>query len=107
MLVFLLRYLQAQFVTKNVKNWMEDEADSLKGFEWREGSQRNTTGILICSEIFLYGNDTAMDTQGMFDHQSTMKDNIVIFAISTLISSVQIYNVQGQIQEDDLQHLQV
>lgn len=48
-----------------------------------------------------------MDTQGTFDHTSTVKDATTIFAMSTLISSVQIYNLSGIIKEDDLQHLQV
>lgn len=48
-----------------------------------------------------------MDTQGAFDSQSTVKDCATIFALSTMISSVQVYNVTSNIQEDDLQHLQV
>lgn len=48
-----------------------------------------------------------MDTQGTFDSQSTVKDNATVFAISTMLSSVQIYNLSVNIEEDDLQHLQV
>ena len=48
-----------------------------------------------------------MDTQGAFDSQSTVKDCATVFALSTMISSVQVYNVMGNIQEDDLQHLEV
>lgn len=48
-----------------------------------------------------------MDTQGTFDSESTIGENSTIFALSTLISSVQIYNLAGNIREDDLQHLQV
>jgi atlastin len=46
-----------------------------------------------------------MDTQGMFDNESTMTLTAQIFGISTLVSSFQIYNVQNQIGEDKLQHL--
>lgn len=46
-----------------------------------------------------------MDTQGSFDSQSTVKDCATIFALSTMVSSIQIYNVTHNIQEDDLQHL--
>ena len=45
--------------------------------------------------------------QGAFDSQSTVRDCATIFALSTMTSSVQIYNLSQNIQEDDLQHLQV
>ena len=45
--------------------------------------------------------------QGAFDSQSTVKDCATVFALSTMLSSVQVYNIMGNIQEDDLQHLQV
>ena len=48
-----------------------------------------------------------MDTQGAFDSQSTVRDCATVFALSTMLSSVQIYNVSQNIQEDDLQHLQL
>lgn len=46
-----------------------------------------------------------MDTQGVFDTKTTSKNCAVIFGLSTLLSSVQIYNLSAQIQENDLQHL--
>ena len=48
-----------------------------------------------------------LDTQGAFDNQSTVKDCATIFALSTMITSVQVYNLSQMIQENDLQHLQV
>ncbi|KAH0622828.1 hypothetical protein JD844_025545, partial [Phrynosoma platyrhinos] len=48
-----------------------------------------------------------MDTQGAFDSQSTIKDCATVFALSTMTSSVQVYNLSQNIQEDDLQHLQL
>ncbi|KAH9628403.1 hypothetical protein HF086_015933 [Spodoptera exigua] len=48
-----------------------------------------------------------MDTQGTFDSETTIGQNSTIFALSTLISSVQIYNLTGNIKEDDLQNLQL
>jgi hypothetical protein len=48
-----------------------------------------------------------MDTQGAFDSESTVRDCATVFALSTMVSSVQIYNLLHNIQEDDLQHLQV
>ncbi|KAK6747308.1 hypothetical protein RB195_000486 [Necator americanus] len=46
-----------------------------------------------------------MDTQGTFDNSSTYQQCLSIFALSTIISCVQIYNVVDNIQEDALQHL--
>ncbi|PSN43385.1 Atlastin [Blattella germanica] len=48
-----------------------------------------------------------MDTQGAFDSESTVRDCATVFALSTMLSSVQIYNLLHNIQEDDLQHLQL
>lgn len=48
-----------------------------------------------------------LDTQGTFDSESTVRDCATVFALSTMLSSIQIYNLSQNIQEDDLQHLQV
>ncbi|XP_049303139.1 atlastin-like [Bactrocera dorsalis] len=116
LLDFCLRYMYAKYGHNNLseKDWLGDENAPLKGFSWRGGSQRDTTGILIWSDIFLYDHPNGekvaiilMDTQGTFDCDSTMKDCANVFALSTMISSVQIFNIQSNIQKDDLQHLQL
>lgn len=100
---------------------MEEDDDSwlnsapiLDGFSWRGGADRDTSGIIVWSDPFLVTNRNGeeivvllMDTQGAFDSLSTVKDCATIFALSTMISSIQIYNVSQNIQEDDLQHLQL
>uniref|UniRef100_A0AC34RLN1 GB1/RHD3-type G domain-containing protein n=2 Tax=Panagrolaimus sp. JU765 TaxID=591449 RepID=A0AC34RLN1_9BILA len=104
------------FIIKD-KNGQEDTdwltiADKLEGFSWRGGSERETEGILMWSKPFIIkdknGEDVVvflMDTQGAFDSLSTVKDCATVFAISTMLSSVQIYNISQNIQEDDLLHL--
>lgn len=47
-----------------------------------------------------------MDTQGLFDNETSPAGNSRIFALGTLISSIQILNLVQIIQEDQLQYLQ-
>lgn len=75
---------------------------------------RETTGIWLWSEPVLLrdarGERVAvllMDTQGAFDSSSTVRQCATIFALSTMLSSVQLFNLSSNIQEDDLQHLQL
>lgn len=84
------------------------------GFSCRGGKERQTIGIWIWSEVFTHDFDNGdkvaiilMDTQGIFDNQSSLKECISIFAISMLLSSVQCYNVMRQVQEDDLTNLRL
>lgn len=110
LLDFFLRYMRNQ----GQADWLGDPTAPLKGFSWRGGCERDTTGILLWDEVFLVttsqGQQLAvlfMDTQGAFDCESTVKDCATIFALSTMTSSVQVYNLSQNIQEDDLQHLQL
>eukprot|EP00559_Dactyliosolen_fragilissimus_P009026 CAMPEP_0184865574 /NCGR_PEP_ID=MMETSP0580-20130426/18523_1 /TAXON_ID=1118495 /ORGANISM="Dactyliosolen fragilissimus" /LENGTH=660 /DNA_ID=CAMNT_0027364843 /DNA_START=41 /DNA_END=2023 /DNA_ORIENTATION=+ len=131
LLTWFLRYL-SQFSTSNVKDtkkksgtevndgnkkWYEAlETLGNDGFHWRGGAERNTTGIWMWSHPFFFtrpnefgaDEDIALllvDTQGMFDHDTTMELTAAIFGLSTLLSSYQIYNVDKRIQEDNLQQL--
>jgi atlastin len=95
-------------------NWMGNADTPLSGFSWKSGSTRDTTGIIIWSDVFLHEQSTGekiaiilMDTQGLFDSKTSPADNSRIFALGTLMSSVQIVNLNGVIQEDQLQYLQV
>jgi len=107
LLNFMLRYLKAG----GAEDWLESES-VLEGFHWRGGSERDTTGILMWSEVFPVrtpqGKDIVIalvDTQGSFDKNSTVRDCATIFALSLMTSSVLVYNLFNNIQEDDLQHL--
>lgn len=118
---YCLRFLYGNY--KSIKNpnnplndcdcWMGNPQDPLRGFSWRAGTQRETTGIIFWSDVFLYDKPNGeklailvVDTQGLFDTQTTTADNSKIFSLSTLLTSIQILNLQGLIQEDHLQYLQ-
>lgn len=94
------------------KDWLGDSNCELQGFSWRGGSKPETTGILVWSDPIVVrcsdGSEVAvllMDTQGAFDSRQTIGQTAIIFALSTLTSSLQIYNVMNNIQEDNLQIL--
>ncbi|XP_026997951.1 atlastin-2 isoform X1 [Tachysurus fulvidraco] len=110
LLDFMLRYMH----TQSSESWMGGDDEPLTGFSWRGGCERETTGIQAWSEVFVVdkadGSKVAVllvDTQGAFDSQSTIKDCATVFALSTMTSSIQVYNLTQNIQEDDLQHLQL
>jgi len=107
LLDFFLRYL-----TRNGReDWLGSDDEPLTGFHWKGGSERDTTGILMWSEPFILKRNNEeiaillMDTQGAFDSQSTVKDCATVFALSLMISSIHVYNIMQNLQEDDLQHL--
>uniref|UniRef100_A0A8C7UWZ2 GB1/RHD3-type G domain-containing protein n=1 Tax=Oncorhynchus mykiss TaxID=8022 RepID=A0A8C7UWZ2_ONCMY len=109
LLDFMLRYMLNQS-----DSWVGADDEPLTGFSWRGGCERETTGIQVWSQVFVVnkpdGSKVAVllvDTQGAFDSQSTIKDCATVFALSTMTSSVQVYNLSQNIQEDDLQHLQL
>ena len=84
----------------------------IDGFSHSGGSDRHTTGIQVWPDIFLHENSAGkriaiifMDTQGTFDYETKFTDCVSIFALSTLLSSVQIYNINHNVQNDHLQYL--
>ena len=108
LLDMMLRYLTAS----DKSNWVN--GGSARGFPWQSGYRRHTTGILMWSEPFPVTLPTGeeaviilMDTQGTFDNQSTVHESSTVFALSTLLSSLQIFNIMGNLQNDDLEHLQL
>ncbi|XP_065833260.1 atlastin-1-like [Oscarella lobularis] len=114
LLNFFLRYL-SEGCPDSIEEWIGRDEEPLEGFHWRGGSNRDTTGILMWNRPFIVKHPISneevavllMDTQGAFDTTSTVKDCATIFALSTMISSIQVYNISSMIREDDLQHLQL
>uniref|UniRef100_A0A3Q2YII4 Atlastin GTPase 2 n=1 Tax=Hippocampus comes TaxID=109280 RepID=A0A3Q2YII4_HIPCM len=111
---FLLDFMLRYMYNRQNERWIGGDDEPLTGFTWRGGCERETTGIQVWSHVFVAdepgGGQVAVllvDTQGAFDSQSTIKDCATVFALSTMTSSVQVYNLSQNIQEDDLQHLQL
>uniref|UniRef100_A0A914YM09 GB1/RHD3-type G domain-containing protein n=1 Tax=Panagrolaimus superbus TaxID=310955 RepID=A0A914YM09_9BILA len=99
---FFLRYLtwRESGNTESMPDWLGTNEDKLDGFSWRGGSERDTNGMLIWSKPFLIKDRNnedivvlLMDTQGAFDTLSTVKECATIFALSTMLCSVQVKNL--------------
>ncbi|KAJ3666421.1 hypothetical protein Zmor_001863 [Zophobas morio] len=115
LLNFFVRYLKLKYKLKKItsEKWLDAEDGNISGIAWKCGSDRHTVGILVWSEIFIAelpsGEEIAivlLDSQGTFDLKTTNQDCAAIFAISTLISSVQIFNLKEKISLFDLEHLE-
>lgn len=95
--------------------WMGHPDEPLTGFSWKSGANRDTTGIIFWSDVFLHKSETTgeklaiyiVDSQGLFDSQTLPADNSRIFTLSTLMASIQILNIKSNVQENQLQYLQV
>ena len=116
LLSWFLRYLHHLSENKTSEDKSEKWYDKFQtlgndGFDWRGGAERNTTGIWMWKKPHFMEKDgeqlavLLVDTQGMFDNETTMALTASIFGLSTLLSSYQIYNVEKRIQEDNLQQL--
>lgn len=125
LLNFFLRYLRHGKASDMSEDWMTKDGDFLSegnmnessisedgtpksslSFGWRGGEERQTTGIWMWSKPFIrhcpkVGADIAIilvDTQGMFDNETTMTTTAQIFGLSTLIASYQICKSQSNQQ---------
>ena len=108
--------------------WLTHDGDSIvegtggqtgeKGFQWRGGMEKCTQGIWIWSEPFVIEDQDSesagsgekiaillLDSQGAFDSQMTKEQSATVFGLTAVLSSLQIYNVSMQLQEDKIESL--
>jgi len=91
--------------------WKDNLEFLNQAFKSRCGEEPETEGINICEKVFIIEKDgkkygfIIMDTQGAFDLESDIDDVSKIFAISTILSSYQIYNIQNNIASHHLEYL--
>jgi len=116
-LKFLVDNSNKDLDTINVNDWIKhvnfipgNNYD--EGFKWCNGSDSQTMGIWIWNKPIIFKHPSKgeiaillLDTQGLFDLNTNQKKTIMLFGISSLISSHIIFNVDKRIQEDNLQHL--
>ena len=107
---FLLNSMTRYLEASDKSRWLDNKSES---FSWKSGCTGHTNGMSMSRPIpvTLQSGEEAvlllMDTQGIFDDNSTMTDSTRIFALSTLLSSVQIFNVMNDLKSDDLDNLQL
>ncbi|XP_039663308.1 atlastin-2-like [Perca fluviatilis] len=89
LLDFMLRYMHRQS-----GSWVGSDDEPLTGFSWRGGCERETTGILAWSEVFVVEKPDGCKVSSRADAP------VGIF-------SPLVYNLSQNVQEDDLQHLQL
>jgi len=107
-------FLLDQMLRHLSKEHKTEVSEISKGFPWKGGMTRYTSGVHLWTDPFLVQNSMGeemavflMDTQGTFDHKTTVKENMTVFALSTMTSSLLMYNLMHVIREDHLQHLQL
>ena len=115
-LKFLLDNSNKELNNIDTKKWINEldiiPGNNDKGFRWCNGSDSQTMGIWIWNKPIIFNHPTKgevaillLDTQGLFDLNTNQQKTIMLFGISSLISSHIIFNVDKRIQEDNLQHL--
>ncbi|XP_077971626.1 atlastin-3-like [Styela clava] len=112
---FMLTYFQRYLNSRGWENqsWIDDDQKfATDGFHWRCGIEPDTQGINVWGTPYLVkrsdGKEVAvvlMDTQGLFDLYTTKEDNVKLFTLSVLASSIQILNIKDLILKTDLENL--
>lgn len=69
---------------------------------------------MVWSDVFLYDKSESekfaillMDTQGLFDNKTPTEDSKKIFALNALLSSFLMYNLEGLVNEKELEYLRL
>lgn len=95
-------------------DWAEDSPeDPLRhiAFGWKPGVERHTVGIWVLPTIFVRRvkdkrvGIVLMDTQGLWDGETNYATLSSIFGLSSVMSSLQIYNLMRNVEIDKLDQL--
>ncbi|XP_078494349.1 uncharacterized protein LOC144749666 isoform X2 [Ciona intestinalis] len=109
----LLHYLLESGNGSINKMWQEKDRKIINAFKSRNGTKRETVGIDITTKPIMLldknGQKVAvflMDSEGLFDKERNAKHCSTLFAMSCLLSSLQVYNIAQRLDESHLQNLQ-
>ncbi|VDD87896.1 unnamed protein product [Enterobius vermicularis] len=112
-LEILLQYLKATKKDRRNDEWFQPTDFSSK-FGYKKELKREMSGIWMWSKPFLLKDwegeavtVLVMDTEGFFDEQSSNADCTIIFALSNLLSSVQMFAIKDRLWLDSMKHVEV
>eukprot|EP00079_Xenopus_tropicalis_P038918 XP_017952689.1 PREDICTED: RING finger protein 112-like [Xenopus tropicalis] len=111
LLNYILRALSCQERDEPISLGGEDEP--LSGFEWRAGTESITKGIWIWNKPFVLernGEKMAvfvLDTEGSLDIESSRDISIKLSALSMILSSYLIFNVNSSLKTTELDYLEM
>ena len=104
----LWKFLKSSNEEKTLKIWLNNKQKVKKIFRWRKGPKPCTNGIYILKEpiiIPLQRKKLAlflMDTQGIFDHNTSERNQTFLGTFSFLLSSFMFFNVDKGIKTTHL-----
>ncbi|CAK8677477.1 unnamed protein product [Clavelina lepadiformis] len=112
---FLLNLFMKYLDDKKCPEWLsKSEEKIIENFDTRYGEDPCTDGIWILNKPFFLTTEEEkkvavflMDTQGTFEPGSTIQGTSIIFALSLLISSFQMYNIKSKVDQSDFDHLKI
>lgn len=108
---FLLAFLYNTYGDSRPNDGIVDGGNTpvRDGFHYKHGRNPHTMGVWMWGTPFLsHKHKTAiliMDTQGLFDLNTNQNRTVQLFGISSLVSSMLIFNTDKKIQEDHLQQI--
>lgn len=91
--------------------WLRDIEKNF-GFPFKSGIKRDTSGINVWSEPLIVPRESGkglailvMDSQGLYDKETSQDDNVKLFTLVSMLSSAIIMNTPGQINSEQLSQL--
>ncbi|KAM5151675.1 RING finger protein 112-like [Mantella aurantiaca] len=111
LLNYILRAFHCLEGHQQVSLGKDDEP--LVGFEWRSGADRVTKGIWIWSKPFILERNEeklavyVLDTEGSLDIEGDQETCLKLYALSMLLSSYLIFNVNACLKTTDLDYLEM
>lgn len=104
-----------EWVKEGDSNRISEGADGReddRGFGWRGGKEKCTSGIWLWRKPFIFVDSRGrrigvllMDTQGAWDSKMSADVSATYFGLTALLSSKLIYNIQNRVEEDKISNL--